>query len=241
MKRGAFELGGSDPFIVCDDADLELASSKAIKGRLTCNGQACNNAKRFIIHDKIYDEFVGMLIHKVKEYVSIGDPMNKSVTIGPLSMQKQVETLTRQVQHSINKGARVLYGDLNYRIHDAELKNGFYFNPMIMENITKDQAAYCEELFGPVFSIFSYSDHLEAVELANATCYGLSASVFTRDPERARRKALQLDVGNVFVNDFVSSDSAIPGGGVKDSGYGRECYKDGIHETINRKAIVFGN
>ena len=110
---------------------------------------------------------------------------------------------------------------------------------MVIENITKEQPAFCEELFGPVFSLFRYTDHHDAIELANATNYGLSASIFTSDPERATRKALQLEVGNIFVNEIVASDPAIPGGGVKDSGYGRECYKDGVHETINRKAIVF--
>lgn len=111
---------------------------------------------------------------------------------------------------------------------------------MVIENITKEQPAFCEELFGPVFSLFRFHDSLEAIELANATPYGLSASIFTNDMNRAMNKARQIEVGNFFINEIVASDPAIPGGGVKDSGYGRECYKDGIHETINRKAIIFG-
>jgi len=111
---------------------------------------------------------------------------------------------------------------------------------LVIENITKEQPAYCEELFGPVFSLFRFHDDLEATELANATSYGLSASIFTQDLEKAHQKALKLECGMVFINEIVASDPAIPGGGVKDSGYGRECYSDGLHETINRKAIVVG-
>lgn len=111
---------------------------------------------------------------------------------------------------------------------------------MVIENITKEQPAYSEELFGPIFSLFKFSDDLEAIEIANATSYGLSGSIFTQDMDRAKQKAMQLDVGNVFINEIVASDPAIPCGGTKDSGYGRECYKDGLHETLNRKAIVFG-
>lgn len=140
----------------------------------------------------------------------------------------------------MGKGAKIIYGDLDFKMQEKGLENGFWFHPLILENITKDQPAYCEELFGPVFSLFKFNDPLEMVELANATSYGLSASIFTEDMARAKREALLLDVGTVFINEMVASDPAIPGGGIKDSGYGRECYKDGVHETINRKAIVYG-
>jgi len=111
---------------------------------------------------------------------------------------------------------------------------------MVLENITKNQPAFCEELFGPVFSLFKVHDDFETIELANATCYGLSASIFSQDIDRAKLNARKLEVGNVFINDIVASDPAVPGGGVKDSGYGRECYRDGLHESINRKGVVVG-
>ncbi len=132
----------------------------------------------------------------------------------------------------------MLYGQLGYKHQDSP--NGFYFHPMVLENITEDQPAFHEELFGPVFSIFRFNDDLSAVELGNATSYGLSASIFSRDLERAHKRALMLECGNVFINEIVASDTAIPGGGVKDSGYGRECFSDGLHETLNRKAIIVG-
>ena len=168
--------------------------------------------------------------------------MDPSTTLGPLSMAKQVENLKSQVKISVDKGAKIVYGDLNYKINDSNqsLHNGYFFNPMILENINKDQPAYHEELFGPVFSMFKFNDPVEVIELANATNYGLSACIFTEDMQRARRKALLLEVGTVFVNEIVVSDPAIPNGGIKDSGYGRECYKDGIQETMNRKTIVYG-
>lgn len=185
MKKGAFELGGSDAFIVLDDADIDLATTKAIAGRLHTNGQACNNSKRFIINDKIYDQFVEQLLKKLNAYVKMGDPMVDGVTIGPLSLEKQVHNLRAQVKQSVAKGAKIIYGDLEYQMKDEELKNGFYFHPIVLENINKDQPAYCEELFGPVFSLFRFSEDIEAVDLANGISYGLSASVFSRDIERA--------------------------------------------------------
>lgn len=155
-------------------------------------------------------------------------------------MKKQVSNIRYQVEESVKKGAKIVYGDLDFKIPDPELVNGHYFHPLILENITRDQPAFHEELFGPVFSLFRFSDDMEAIELANATEYGLSGSIFTKDMERAKRKALKLECGNVFINEIVASDPAIPCGGVKESGYGRECFKDGLHETLNRKAIIFG-
>lgn len=155
-------------------------------------------------------------------------------------MEKQVRNLRSQVLASVAKGAKILYGNLDYQIKDSNLKNGFYFHPIVMENITKEQPAYCEELFGPVFSLFRFHDPIEAAELANCTDYGLSASIFTTDEAKMTREALALEAGNIFINDIVVSDPAIPCGGVKDSGFGRECYKDGLHETLNKKAIIFG-
>ncbi len=144
-----------------------------------------------------------------------------------------------QVQKSIENGAKVVYGSLDYKMTDPNLKDGNFFHPMVIENITRNQPAYSEELFGPVFSLFKFKRGLEAVELANESIYGLSASIFTNDRKRAERKAAMLEVGAVFINEAVSSDPAIPNGGIKDSGYGRECYKDGFMETCNRKALVF--
>ena len=121
------------------------------------------------------------------------------------------------------------------------MKSGYFFHPLVIENITKDQPAYHEELFGPVFSLYRFHDDIDAIELSNATSYGLSASIFSQDLAKAHKRALMLECGSVFINEIVASDTGIPGGGVKDSGYGRECFSDGLHETINRKAIVVGS
>lgn len=163
-----------------------------------------------------------------------------TTTIGPLISIKAKEGLQKQVKTSIDMGANVLYGTLDYTHPDPNLKNGNFFHPMVLDNITKDQPAYKEELFGPVFSLFKFKDDFEAVTLANDSRYGLSASIFTKDLAKAKRKAIKLEVGNVFINEAVSSDPAIPGGGVKDSGFGRECYKDGLFEVVNRKAVLVG-
>ncbi len=125
----------------------------------------------------------------MKTHVKLGDPLDPITTVGPLSMEKQVHNLTAQVEKSVAKGARVLFGNLGFKMQQGELASGFYFHPMVIENITKEQPAYCEELFGPVFSLFRFRDSLEAIELANATSYGLSASIFTRDLEKGQRKA----------------------------------------------------
>ena len=138
-------------------------------------------------------------------------------------------------------GAKVAYGSLDYKIGTEELSQGNYFHPMILEDIPKESAAYREELFGPVFSLYRFTDDKEAVDLANDSYYGLSASIFTKDAKKARNKAMKLEVGNVFINEAVISDSAIPNGGIKDSGFGRECYLDGMLETANRKSIVINN
>jgi len=135
MKRCAFELGGSDPFIVFDDAEIDLAVSKALQGRLHTTGQACNNAKRFIIHENIYNEFMSKLKSQLDSYIKVGDPMDPETTIGPLSMQKSKEDLTKQVKESIEKGATVSYGSLDWKMEDPNLKDGAYFYPMILENV----------------------------------------------------------------------------------------------------------
>jgi succinate-semialdehyde dehydrogenase/glutarate-semialdehyde dehydrogenase len=146
-----------------------------------------------------------------------------------------------QVKSTINQGAKVLYGDLNYRMTEPSLKDGFYFHPMVLDNIPKSSPAYCEELFGPVFSLFKFQNGFEAVSISNDSVYGLSAAIFTKDRKRAERKAMMLDVGQVFINDSVTSDPGIPSGGIKESGYGRECFKEGLLEVSNRKSIIFGS
>ena len=167
MKKSVFELGGSDAFIVLEDADIDLAVSKAITGRLHTNGQACNNSKRFIIQHNKYEEFTQKLLIKLKEYVKIGDPMEKGTTIGPLAQKRGRDNLREQVKNSVLKGAKVLYGNVDFEINDQALKDGYFFEPMVLENITKTQPAYSEELFGPVFSLFRYRDPMEAIEIAN--------------------------------------------------------------------------
>ena len=232
LKKTVLELGGSDPYLVLKDADLEKASNACLKGRLLNTGQSCIAAKRFIIEESVKSKFEKMIVGKIKKQV-IGDPFDENTTIGPMVSIDARNELIRQVKASVRAGAKVLYKSLI-----PSVKNSAYHPVMVLTNVSPGMPAFDEELFGPVASIISAKDTFSAITLANQTCFGLGAAVFTSDIEEGRRIAeLELDAGAAFVNDFVRSDPRLPFGGIKESGYGNELSSYGILEFVNIKTI----
>lgn len=239
LKKGCFELGGSDPFIVLKGANLERAVDAAWTSRMANTGQVCISAKRFIITAPVYDEFRDRLMQKIKSTAVIGDPSNPQTNVGPLASANQKDILIQQMHRFTGEGkARIVHGDINYQIEDPELQDGNFVDVMMLEGMDQGSQSYREELFGPVFNLFKVDSSKEALDLANNSDYGLGSSVWTDDLEKAEVAAKRIRAGSVFINDIVSASSEYPGGGIKGSGYGRECYTDGLLETANRKTIV---
>jgi succinate-semialdehyde dehydrogenase/glutarate-semialdehyde dehydrogenase len=230
IKKSVLELGGSDPFIVMPSADFESALSTAIKARTINNGQSCIAAKRFLVADQIYDEFLQQFVERVRA-LKIGDPLDETTEIGPLATEQILEGVNEQVQKSIAAGAKLLTG--GNRIHGP----GFFYEPTVLVDVPIDSPAYCEEIFGPVASFFRVRDVADAVEIANATTFGLGASAWTNDRTEQELLTSELEAGMVFVNAMVASDPRLPFGGVKRSGFGRELGAAGIREFVNRKTI----
>lgn len=230
IKTTVLELGGSDAFIVMPSADLELAVDKAITGRTMNNGQSCIAAKRFIIHADIYEEFQNKMVERFKA-LKVGDPMSAETDIGPLAVKQIRDELHKQVTSSIEAGAKLLCGG---GIPDGD---GYFYTPAILEDIPEDAPAYSEELFGPVASLYKVNNLEEAIQLANATRFGLGSAIMTQDAGEIEIACRDLEAGSTFVNANVASDPRLPFGGVKSSGYGRELSSDGLLEFINRKTI----
>jgi succinate-semialdehyde dehydrogenase/glutarate-semialdehyde dehydrogenase len=234
IKKSVLELGGSDPFIVLPSADLNAAVETAVRARLVNAGQSCIAAKRFIIHESIYDAFETRFV-AIMDSMKIGDPMKEDTDIGPLATEKIVEELETQVQTALNEGARVLTGG------ERMLGDGFYFEPTVLTNIPRTSPVYREELFGPVAMLFPARDLDEALEIANDTPFGLAASAWTRDPAEQQRLVSELQCGAVFINAMVASDPRLPFGGIKHSGYGRELSAAGMREFLNAKTVVLAS
>lgn len=230
IKKTVLELGGSDPFIVLEDANLNAALSQAITARFQNNGQSCIAAKRFIVHASIAEEFVKALSAKVNA-LHCGNPLDAETQIGPLARKDLMEKLDQQVEQSLKQGAQLLFRQESYP------KHGFFYPPAIIGNIPPKSPAYQEELFGPVISLFTVNSDEEAITLANDTAYGLGASVWSNNTERAIQIANQLDCGQVFINELVKSQPTHPFGGIKKSGYGRELGEYGLYEFCNVKAL----
>jgi succinate-semialdehyde dehydrogenase/glutarate-semialdehyde dehydrogenase len=230
IKKTVLELGGSDPFIVMPSADLDEAVRTAVTARTINNGQSCIAAKRFIIAEGIADEFQERFV-KEMEALTVGNPMDDTVQIGPLATAQILGDLEEQVNKSVEMGARVLTG--GKRLERA----GYYYPPTVLTDIPEQSPAYREELFGPVASLFRASDLDHAIEIANDTTFGLGASAWTIDIEEQARFIEELDAGCVFVNGMVASDPRLPFGGVKRSGYGRELGANGIREFVNIKTV----
>lgn len=230
VKKSVLELGGSDPFIVLQDADLDLAVEQAVTSRFLNTGQSCIAAKRFIVVAPIADEFVARF-RKAVEAITMGDPLNETNMLGPMARVDLRDELHHQVLDSLSHGAVAVTGC------NPEAGSGAFYQPSIIDHVKPGVRAYREELFGPVASVIRAVDEEDAVRIANDTDFGLGGSVWTRDTVRGERIARQLQCGCAFVNGLVKSDPRLPFGGIKNSGYGRELSRLGIHEFVNAKTI----
>jgi succinate-semialdehyde dehydrogenase / glutarate-semialdehyde dehydrogenase len=231
LKKTVLELGGSDPYLILEDADLELAAKVCARGRLINGGQSCIAAKRFLVVEKIRRRFEELFIEKMSA-ARMGDPLDETTEIGPQARHDLRDALHGQVEASIAKGARCLLGG---KIPDGP---GAYYPPTVLTEVRKGTPAYDEELFGPVAAVIPVRDEEEAIATANDSVFGLGGAVITRDLARGERIAADLiESGCVFVNDFVRSDPRLPFGGVKESGYGRELSSYGIKEFVNVKTV----
>lgn len=229
LKKQVLELGGSDPFIVLPDADMEWTIDQATMARLRNNGQSCVAAKRFIVFKEVAEEFTKKFIEAFEKQ-KIGDPMTE-VDIGPLVNEQAAKDLDELVQDAKSKGARILIGGKKWGTE------GYYYAPTIVTDITKEMHIYSEETFGPVASLYIVETGAEAIELANDTRFGLGSSIFTKDTERAKKMAKHINAGSVFINKLVTSHPHLPFGGVNKSGYGRELGEYGIKEFVNVKTV----
>jgi succinate-semialdehyde dehydrogenase/glutarate-semialdehyde dehydrogenase len=230
IKKSVLELGGSDPFLVMPSADLESAIRTAVKARVINNGQSCIAAKRFIVHVEIADAFQAGFVAAM-ESLTVGDPLDESTDVGPLATPQIVDDIEKQVTASVAAGATLLTG--GKRLRDR----GNFYAPTVLTDIPESAPAYAEETFGPVASLFRAKDVDEAIRLANATTFGLGASVWTRDAGETERFIAGIESGQVFVNAMVASDPRMPFGGVKHSGFGRELGVYGIREFVNIKTV----
>jgi succinate-semialdehyde dehydrogenase/glutarate-semialdehyde dehydrogenase len=233
IKPTVLELGGSDPFIVMPSADLDRAADTGAGARLLNNGQSCINAKRFIVHHDVYDEFERRFVEIMSSQV-IGDPMDERTQVGPLASGQQVKDVTELVDDAVSNGAEVLCGG---KPLDGP---GFYYPPTVLSGITPEMRVHTEEVFGPVATIYCVEDIDEAVELANATEFGLGANAWTNSASERERFIRDLAAGMVFINGNTTSYPELPFGGIKTSGYGRELSSHGIREFCNRKTVWIG-
>lgn len=230
IKKTVLELGGSDPFIVMESADLDTAAKTAVTARTINNGQSCIAAKRFIVAQHVVEEFTTKFIERMRGLV-VGDPMDEKTNVGPLATARIRDDLHAQVERSVVAGAALLVGGA------PRSGKGFYYEPTVVRDDTRRTAVSCEETFGPLAVIIAARDAADAVAAANDSRFGLGAAAWTRDEKEIRRFARELDAGSVFINGMVASDSRFPFGGVKKSGYGRELALFGIREFVNVKTV----
>lgn len=232
LKKSTLELGGNDIFAVLDDADIDHAAKVGAQARIANAGQVCTAAKRFIIHQKVADEFLKKFTQHFSE-LKTGDPLDSKTTLGPLSSAQALKTLSKQVSEAVKQGAKLHYGG------SAVTNNpGNFFEATILTGITRDNPAYFAEFFGPVAQIYVVENDEQLVELANDSHYGLGGALFTRDLARARRLASKIETGMVYVNSATDTAPELPFGGVKRSGFGRELSDLGIKEFVNQKLVV---
>jgi acyl-CoA reductase-like NAD-dependent aldehyde dehydrogenase len=232
IKKTVLELGGSDPFIVCEDADIEKASNGAIKGRFINCGQSCIASKRFIVVKSVANEFIEKFVQKT-EKLKVGDPLSDDTDIGPLVNASGLKKIDSQVKESVKEGAEILTGG------EQIGKKGYFYRPTVLKNVNPKMQIAQEEVFGPVAPIIVAEDEVEAIEVANDSEYGLGASIWTQDLDKAERLSSSVESGIVSVNNVVASDPRVPFGGVKKSGFGRELSRYGMLEFLNIKSVRF--
>lgn len=230
LKPSVLELGGSDPFIVLPDADIATAANVGMQARTLSSGQSCIAAKRFIVHEDIYDEFLETFIEEM-ESQTVGDPTDDDTDIGPQAREDLMNDLHEQVQQTLNEGGTLETGG------EPLDRDGYFYPPTVVTDVSRDMTMACEEVFGPAAAVFRVSSEVEAIELANDSEFGLGGSVWTRDLERGERVARAVESGAVFVNELTKSDPRLPFGGVKNSGYGRELSEQGIKAFVNEKTV----
>jgi acyl-CoA reductase-like NAD-dependent aldehyde dehydrogenase len=232
IKKCVLELGGSDPFIVCKDADIEKASSGAVKGRFVNNGQSCIASKRFVVVRDIANEFIEKFVQKT-EKLKVGDPLSEDTDLGPIVNAAGLKTIDSQVKDSVKEGAEILIGG------EQLGSKGYFYKPTILKNVSQNMRVAQEEVFGPAAPILVADDEIEAIKLANDSQYGLGASIWTEDLDKAEKLSRMVRSGIVTVNNVVVSDPRVPFGGVKKSGFGRELSRFGMLEFVNIKSVRF--
>ena len=230
IKKVVLELGGSDPFIVIDDADIEKAAAMAVSARMVNAGQSCIAAKRFIVIEGVAEKFKKVFVERLRS-LKVGDPMDEATEVGPVAKREIIDSLNAQLLDAKAKGAEVVQAERTF-------ENGLFFMPCAVFNPTTDMKVLTEEVFGPIAPVIMVKDEDEAVRVANDTAYGLGASIWSRDLDRAERLARRVQAGFVAINDIVKSDPRLPFGGIKKSGVGRELSHYGLKEFTNIKSVV---
>ncbi len=234
LKKTVLELGGSDPYVVLADADIDAAAKACATSRLINSGQSCIAAKRFVVVDEVHDAFLAAFAAEMEAAV-VGDPLDEATTVGPQAQVHLRDELHDQVERSVAEGARLVMGGVK------PTTEGAYYPPTVLTGVTPALVAGSEELFGPVAAVMRAADTDDAIRIANTTTFGLGAAVFTRHLDEGERiAATELEAGCCFVNDLVASDPRLPFGGIKDSGYGRELSHLGIREFVNQKTVAVG-
>jgi succinate-semialdehyde dehydrogenase/glutarate-semialdehyde dehydrogenase len=233
VKKTVLELGGSDPFVVMPSADLDAAAGVGVTARCQNNGQSCIAAKRFIVHDAVYDDFRDRFVAGMRA-LRVGDPMDDGTDIGPLALEQGRDDVEALVADAVSKGARVLCGGTRA---DGP---GWFYPPTVVEGVKPDMAMFGAEVFGPVALLFRVPDITAAIDLANITVFGLGSNAWTRDPAERERFIRELEAGAVFINGMTTSYPELPFGGIKQSGYGRELDAHGIREFCNIKTVWVG-
>jgi succinate-semialdehyde dehydrogenase / glutarate-semialdehyde dehydrogenase len=234
IKKTVLELGGSDPYVILEDADLQMAAASCAASRLLNSGQSCIAAKRFVVVEAVAEEFTELLTREMAARV-VGDPLAAETHMGPLARVDLRDELHQQVLDSVTAGARLVLGG------EIPAGEGAFYPATVLVDVKPGMPAYDDEMFGPVASVITAKDEKDAIRIANDTVFGLGAAVYTQDLERGRRIAAEeLHAGCCFVNDFVKSDPRLPFGGIKESGYGRELHALGIREFVNQKTVLVG-
>ncbi|MFY9630876.1 MAG: NAD-dependent succinate-semialdehyde dehydrogenase [Candidatus Cybelea sp.] len=233
LKKCVLELGGSDAFVVLADADLEAAAAKAVTARFQNNGESCIAAKRFIVENPVYDEFLSRFAERAAAQV-VGNPMEERTQLGPCAREDLRQTIHEQVSGTVSAGGRLVTGG------KFVAGRGFFYEPTVVADVEPGMAMFDEEVFGPAAAVIRANDRERAISLANDSRFGLGANIWTRDVALAERLAARVEAGSVFINGMVASDPRLPFGGVKKSGYGRELSAFGIHEFVNIQTVWIG-